>query len=162
ALARGGSSLVGLPKLFCWLALTALGAGALTAAALPPPRQAAPSRADPAEPDARAGQPRDRFGDPLPPGAVARLGTVAFPHGPVWGASLPSAPDGKPPVSAGGGWVRRWDARTGAAVVNLGDGWRGGMAGVQLVTADGRLARVVNTVLTPAGDTQEWLLKEHD
>jgi RNA polymerase sigma factor (sigma-70 family) len=90
---------------------------------------------------------RDRFNDPLPRGALARLGTVALRHGRIHReASLIFTADGKQLISVGGGWVRRWDLATGFASLNLGNGWRSnGSLGVAGVTANGKLARICPT-----------------
>src|SRR5262249_1495778 len=55
----------------------------------------------------------DTFGDPLPDGAVARLGTVRFNHGDGL-RNLLCTPDGKTVVSVGNGVARVWDAARGA------------------------------------------------
>src|SRR5215469_12758015 len=53
----------------------------------------------------------DRYGDPLPPGAVARLGTVRYRFG---GSSAAFLPDGRTVVSVrDGSAIYLWDARTG-------------------------------------------------
>src|SRR5262249_36637348 len=57
----------------------------------------------------------DRFGDPLPPGALARLGTVRFRHaGAIF--SVAYSPDGKTLVTGSGDrdcTLRLWDAESG-------------------------------------------------
>src|SRR5438132_6294998 len=68
--------------------------------------------------DAGEGQPRakDLYGDPLPPGAVARLGTVRWRHGALvtFAAFLP---DGKSVVSAGDdGYIRLWEFPSGKEI----------------------------------------------
>jgi WD40 repeat protein len=83
----------------------------------------APSRGEPTErksPTLRA----DRHGDPLPEGALARLGTVRFRHGePILALAL--ARDGKLLASGGAsGSIRLWDAVTGSEVRCL-DGHQG-------------------------------------
>ena len=52
----------------------------------------------------------DYYGDPLPPGALARMGSVQLRHE---GASLAFSADGKTLISAGGAMVRFWDMTTG-------------------------------------------------
>jgi WD40 repeat protein len=54
----------------------------------------------------------DEHGDPLPPGAVARLGTLRF-RDDGWVRALAYAPDGKTLASAGWRHIHLWDAATG-------------------------------------------------
>ncbi len=61
----------------------------------------------------RAEEPKDLYGDPLPPHAIARIGTLRFRH-PDGATSVAWLPDGKTLVSAGGmGEIRFWDPETG-------------------------------------------------
>jgi RNA polymerase sigma factor (sigma-70 family) len=93
----------------------------------------------------------DLWGDPLPKGAVARLGTVELRHGP-FGYGLQFTPDGKHLVSLGGGWIRRWDLSTGRADVNIGKDWPIGFSITRdLATADGKLATTCRFVDVPGG-----------
>jgi WD40 repeat protein len=63
-------------------------------------------------PQQQPGPRTDLYGDPLPEGAVARLGTVRFNHGDGLN-NLHFTPDGKMIISTGGGVVRLWDAASG-------------------------------------------------
>jgi RNA polymerase sigma factor (sigma-70 family) len=112
---------------------------------------------------APAKEPRpDRAGEPLPKGATARLGTVAFRHGRNQEGSLIFTADGKSLISTGGGWIRQWDLATGTAVVNLGDGWRAaGSNGTTHTTADCKLARISTDVDLPGGG-RAWECTEHE
>jgi WD40 repeat protein len=72
-------------------------------ALLAQPLRAEPSRAD-------------DYGDPLPPGAVARLGTVRLRHSLTYGsggACVAFSPDGKTLVSGGDVGLCAWDVATG-------------------------------------------------
>jgi RNA polymerase sigma factor (sigma-70 family) len=74
----------------------------------------------PAEPKPRtAEQARtDFYGDPLPPGAVARLGTMRFRHGQQTPAAL--SPDGKMLATATIFSLKLWDVPTGKLLWQLG------------------------------------------
>jgi RNA polymerase sigma factor (sigma-70 family) len=128
ALAEGAMQAMSLTRLKVGAALV-LAVGLLTAGAgLAAYRAFAAPRPGAQQPDGArteadgAGGPKpagekrartDRFGDPLPPGAIARLGTVRFRHGsPVLGLAF--TPDGKTLISGGGDTALRfWDVATG-------------------------------------------------
>jgi hypothetical protein len=81
-----------------------------------------------------AGEPkRDRFGDPLPEGAVARLGTINA-HPGV--RSIAFSADGKELITTGDSDLRYWDADNGRVkrVVTRKD-----VADLQTISADGRM-----------------------
>ena len=89
----------------------------------------------------------DRFGDPLPTGALARIGTVRLRHDGAWVSKVCWLPDGKHLVSYGDdGQVRFWDATTGrrlgalrypAGVVELAPDAKGKLLG--LIGKDNRV-----------------------
>lgn len=58
---------------------------------------------------------RDRFGDPLPPAAVARLGSLRFWLG-AWPHLCQLSPDGKTVLVSAPTGPQVWDAQTGAVV----------------------------------------------
>jgi WD40 repeat protein len=62
---------------------------------------------------------KDAYGDPLPPGALLRLGTIRFRHG-TWIEAVSYSPDGRT-IAAGddGGTIRLWDAKTGTEIWNV-------------------------------------------
>jgi RNA polymerase sigma factor (sigma-70 family) len=62
----------------------------------------------------------DRFGDPLPKHARARLGTARFHRGQTFGRALYS-PDGKFLVTYGGRTIQVWNAATGRLIRDIGD-----------------------------------------
>src|SRR5881392_2533998 len=72
----------------------------------PPPVAHAPGSPD--QPLPRV----DRHGDPLPQGALLRLGTVRFRH-PDSTSALALSPDGRTVATLGSGTLRVWDAATG-------------------------------------------------
>jgi RNA polymerase sigma factor (sigma-70 family) len=120
-------------------------AGEAPRAALPP---APPAALAPGESLKKPAAGQDLFGDPLPKGAVARLGTVELRHGPS-GRLVQFTRDSKHLVSLGGGWIRRWNLATGRADINLGADHPAGLLGVrEFATADGATGvscSVVNT-----------------
>ncbi len=102
-----------------------------------------------AEPPVQPGpetQAVDHYGDPLPPGAVARLGTVRFRHEGE-ASALAFSGDGKILVANTGSGLIVWDATTGKQMYQLPVrvlGSRGGGAGLD-VSPDGTTLAIVES-----------------
>jgi RNA polymerase sigma factor (sigma-70 family) len=134
------------------LALGMLSAGATFAARQVLLGQAPPAPpGEPAAPAEAGPRPRtDRYGDPLPEGAVARLGTMRLRHGDMV-RNLGFSADGKVLLSADWHGVSRWDAATGRLLGRFGDP-RGRQFQSIAFSADARTA-----ILTmDEGDVDVW------
>lgn len=101
--AWAGMRVLGLSIALCSGAVLLESATSSQPSKLPPPRESKVERVEPRF---------DAFGDPLPEGAIARIGTVRFNHGNGL-AALQFSQDGKWVLSTGSGHARLWDAQTG-------------------------------------------------
>src|SRR5262249_5691694 len=101
-----------------------------------PPAAGDDKAAAPATPTART----DRHGDPLPQGAIARLGTVRL-RTPNESHALAYSPDGRTLMAGGPGGARFWDATTGRPLSHLGGELRGSW-GPAALSPDGKLVAV--------------------
>jgi WD40 repeat protein len=147
ALARAGLQPLSLAKAKLGLLLLAAVA-AISGLVVAVPRgpvaeraQAAPDAQPPGSPGDEARARTDRYGDALPQGTVARLGTVRFRLG-GWGEGVLFTLDGQRLVSRdGGGGLRLWEVSTGRPLGQLslpGDQ----RAGPTALSADGKLLAV--------------------
>jgi RNA polymerase sigma factor (sigma-70 family) len=112
ALAKGALQSMSTTKPLYAIALM-LALGAITCALVAGAPSAGP-RGGPSPPLPKQGDARppgtDLHGDPLPPGARARLGTVRFRTSSTW---LGFTPGDKALLTAGAGWLSAWDVATG-------------------------------------------------
>jgi RNA polymerase sigma factor (sigma-70 family) len=124
------------------LALTVLAAGATLIARSATPGHPEVSQAEsaliqadqqPAEQPVRT----DRYGDPLPPGAIARLGTIRFRHACNL-ASIAFAPDGKLVGTGDDHLVRLWDLATGKELAHFGKTYSDGLCQIAF-SPDGKI-----------------------
>jgi WD40 repeat protein len=95
----------------------------------------------------------DLYGDPLPPGAVARLGTIRLRH---LGAEMAFSADGKRLISCDDeGEVRVWDVATGKRVgkKRLSWGSEPGQLGNVTLSPDGAMAALWDGVILHLCDT---------
>jgi RNA polymerase sigma factor (sigma-70 family) len=129
------------------------GAGALAF----PARNAKQAEAAPT-PERKTEQTRtDRYGDPLPPNALARMGTVRFRHGDTIEA-ISLAPDGRSlAASSQDGTVRLWDVATGRELRRFPWRDRSSVSVAELrsvaLSPDGK---VLATGISPEGVVRLW------
>ena len=90
----------------------------------------------------------DRYGDALPPGAFARLGTVRFRHS-GWAGPLAYSPEGKTLLSAGRS-IRFWDVATGKLVREV--PWPHSAVHSVTISPDGRFIAEIGTTPTGGGE----------
>jgi RNA polymerase sigma factor (sigma-70 family) len=114
-------------------------AGAVTAVALGGPARDDPGGAAPEGPVAGG---RDRFGDPIPAGAVARLGSVRFRNdGPL--SVLSFSPDGRTLLTVSNeSTMRLWETATGRLLRESRPVVRGLSIQAAAVSPDGRLIAI--------------------
>jgi RNA polymerase sigma factor (sigma-70 family) len=129
------------------LAVTGLiAAGAGYAVGLRPASESPPEQQAARAPDAPSAEKRspgvDLYGDPLPPGAVARLGTLRFRHG-NFASFVRFTPDGRTLVSQALNGTCTWDASTGRQVHSFSPE-SGGIWRSAALSPDGRVLATAN------------------
>ncbi len=124
-----GSTAIGKAKIVVVALMLLTGTLAAGMGVFAPPQPAEKQAETPAAAEAKTPEPpkserqqaarTDRYGDPLPDEAIARLGTTRFRHGGMIG-SLAFTPDGKTLVSCGL-WdgIRIWDVANGRQIRRL-------------------------------------------
>jgi WD40 repeat protein len=144
-----------------FLALWSLAAPPVGTASLAVARPPADGNRSQTQNPLSAGARLDRFGDPLPAGAITRLGTLRLNHGCSPGVVCYS-PDGKLLASFGAydGTARVWDAATGKEVCRF-DGANEGVfspdgkslivSGEKVCVRDAASGRLVSELPLPAG-----------
>ncbi|HTU88539.1 MAG TPA: PQQ-binding-like beta-propeller repeat protein, partial [Gemmataceae bacterium] len=85
---------------------------------------------------------RDLFGDPLPPGAIARLGTMRL----RYAACMAFSPDGKVVATAQGRTVHLWEAATGKQMRRFSTPPSMGWAHTVAFSPDGRIVAVLDNL----------------
>jgi RNA polymerase sigma factor (sigma-70 family) len=160
ALAKGAMRMTGLKVVAVLLGLTlAVSAGGVLARQIgareeTEPRPRVEESVQP-EPGDKAATRVDRYGDPLPPGALARLGTMRLRHNATIATiSLFFTPDGKGLLTAGGdNRPRLWDVTTGKLLREL---RAPDFFSVALLSPDGRILAVRNRGI---GNSDLYLLE---
>jgi RNA polymerase sigma factor (sigma-70 family) len=116
------------------------------------PTISAPARSEEAKAERKKPTIRsDSYGDPLPDGALARLGTIRFNHGADL-QHLLFTPDGKTIISEGRRRVRLWDAATGAEIGRSPEPEP--LFGLTTLALDGKVLVSLNE--ESAGDIVRW------
>src|SRR5262249_7400889 len=148
------------------LSATLLSAGLLAASVtMPSPKPRAEETPPPPtkKPIAERPAPKpavDAHGDPLPEGAIVRLGTMRFNHGDGLNTPLFSS-DGKTILSEGGGSLCLWDAATGAERYRLTTGIKPIVSHNQLVwLPDGKTVILLNQELSAGDVVRVWDLNQ--
>ena len=99
----------------------------------------------------------DQYGDPLPPGAIMRLGSTRLRH--AWSVtSLAFLPDGKRLLS--GGWdktARLWEVTTGKLIPEVWERWLAHDP-VRMVPQHAQAMRAMKAIYIDAGKRDEFFL----